>query len=219
MICCKGVTEVRINKAVSTVMILSFLLTCAVYPQLPELIPGHWNFRGEIDRMVGKNMVFFTALLPLAIYALLYFIPRIDPKGESYQKHPQAYAITAGAVVLFLIAIHWLTILASLGRPVDIGVTVRLLTGVLFAVIGNSMSQIRPNFFFGIRTPWTLANETVWRKTHRFGGYAFIFSGLLLAVSVFFTSAAAMYFFFGCLLISVLGTVVYSYLEYKKLVS
>ena len=48
---------------------------------------------------------------------------------------------------------------------------------ILFIIIGNVMGRIRPTFFVGIRTPWTLADDEVWRKTHRlaaplgFGGF------------------------------------------------
>jgi uncharacterized membrane protein len=45
-----------------------------------------------------------------------------------------------------------------------------LLIGVLYLVFGNYFKTIKANYFIGIRTPWTLENETVWKETHKLGG-------------------------------------------------
>ncbi|MEX2032364.1 MAG: SdpI family protein, partial [Dehalococcoidia bacterium] len=60
-----------------------------------------------------------------------------------------------------------------------------LAMGALFLLLGNVMAKIRPNYFAGIRTPWTLASTKSWTATHRRGGWVFMAAGvgfLLMAV-------------------------------------
>ena len=77
-------------------------------------------------------------------------------------KTSKAYQATATILAIFLIFIHWITLMAALGHPV-MWMMVRLGVAVLFVVLGNYLSQVRQNYFFGIKTPWTLANEQVWK--------------------------------------------------------
>jgi len=56
---------------------------------------------------------------------------------------------------------------------------------LLLALLGNLMGKVRRNFYIGVRTPWTLANERVWNATHRFAGKTLVAGGLAgLALTV-----------------------------------
>lgn len=207
----------KTNKFILELIIISIIGTIFVYGYLPDTIPLHWNIQGEVDRVGGKNNVFITALLPLVLYMLMMLFPKIDPKKKSYEKHKKAYSITVGLILVFLIVIHWVTILVSLGLKLDVSTVVSIGIGVMFIVIGNFMSQIRQNYFFGIRTPWTLANENVWKKTHRVGGYGFIAIGAAFILSAFLKSSMLKF------IIIVGGTIgftlyifIYSYFVFKK---
>lgn len=207
----------KANKLILELTIVSIIGTIFVYGYLPDTIPLHWNIQGEVDRIGGKNNVFMTALLPLVLYMLMMLFPKIDPKKKSYEKHQKAYGVTVGLIVTFLIAIHWVTIFVSLGANLDVSTVVSIGMGIMFIVIGNFMSQIRQNYFFGIRTPWTLANENVWKKTHRVGGYGFIAIGAAFILSAFLKSSMLKF------IIVVGGTIgftlyicVYSYFAFKK---
>lgn len=207
----------KTNKFILELIIISIIGTIFVYGYLPDTIPLHWNIQGEVDRVGGKSNVFITALLPLVLYMLMMLFPKIDPKKKSYEKHKKAYSITVGLILVFLIVIHWVTILVSLGLKLDVSTVVSIGIGVMFIVIGNFMSQIRQNYFFGIRTPWTLANENVWKKTHRVGGYGFIAIGAAFILSAFLKSPMLKF------IIIVGGTIgftlyifVYSYFVFKK---
>ncbi len=207
----------RISKWMIGLIVLSVIGTGLIYPYLPAHVPSHWNISGEIDDYQPKLFVFFTALLPFLIYMMMIFLPKIDPKRDAYQKHQKAYQATATILAIFLIFIHWITLMAALGYPVDVGMMVRLGVAVLFVVLGNYLSQVRQNYFFGIKTPWTLANEQVWKKTHRMGGYVFVLLGILTGVTAFFNNQAAFFVMIGGLIIGVAFIFVYSYVIYKKL--
>lgn len=199
------------------IILLSFIVTIFVYNDLPEEVPRHWGIDGEIDAYWGKEGVFLTAILPFLLYLLMKFLPKIDPKKESYKKHKKAYNMTIFAIIIFIIIMHWITVYASLGNNINIQRLVNMGVGLLFIIIGNYMGQIRHNYFFGIKTPWTLANEEVWRKTHRMARYPFVILGILFIIAGFIKSEIAIGLIIGGVIILVLFPTVYSYLLFKKI--
>ncbi|KNF07070.1 putative membrane protein [Gottschalkia purinilytica] len=208
--------KIRLDIIIVTINIISILGTIFIYNKLPDKIAMHWNWAGNPDRFESKSMIFLIAFLPMIIYILMKVFPKIDPKKESYKKHAKAYNIFIGYTTLFLLSIHWSTVLYALGYNVDISLVVKIGVGILFLVIGNYMSQIRQNYSFGIKIPWTLANEKVWRKTHRLGGYLYIISGLLFIISIFLKGKIALYLPLGFVILSSIVTFIYSYIIYKK---
>ena len=207
----------KIHKAIIILALLSIIATAFVYSSLPERIPTHWNIKGEVDSYGGKNIVWFTVLLPLAIYLLMIYVPRIDPRKESYLKHKKAYEILMNILVPFFIMIHWIAIFSALGYQVSIARIIPIGIGILFIVIGNYMGQIRQNYTFGIKIPWTLADETVWKKTHHVGSFAFILSGLIFIIAGIINKQYSFILAASSLFIALIYVFVYSYLEYKKI--
>jgi len=161
-------------------ILFSIVLGIYVYPMLPDQVPTHWNFNGEIDGYSSKT---FGAIgLPLIIlgtYILFLVLPIIDPKKENYQKFTRTYLILKYVLVIFFFLLYIATIGVSLGYPVNINRIVPMGIAILFLLLGNYLSTVRHNYFMGIRTPWTLANEQVWTKTHRIGGKLWVFSGMI----------------------------------------
>jgi len=207
----------KIHKEIIILILMSIIATAFIYSSLPEKIPSHWNIRGEIDSYNNKSFVWFTSLLPLGIYLLMIYIPEIDPRRESYKKHKKAYKILMNILVLFFIVIHWITIFSALGHQISVARIIPIGVGILFIVIGNYMGQIRPNYTFGIKIPWTLADETVWRKTHRVGSFAFILSGLIFIIAGIINKSYSFVLAMSSIFITLIYTFVYSYLEYKKI--
>lgn len=161
------------------ISIVSLILIAIVFPRLPSPMPVHWNWRGDVDGWGPRWTIFLLGLMPLALLVLFRIVPKIDPRGDSYEKHERAYQVLVLAVPMLLVAVTWLAIAVALGVPIRIELFVPLLVGLLFILIGNFMPQIRFNYSFGIRLPWTLASEEVWRRTHRLGGYIFIALGIV----------------------------------------
>ncbi|MCK5156398.1 MAG: SdpI family protein [Spirochaetales bacterium] len=203
---------------------ITIIGTILLYSRMPDQVPMHWNFSGQVDSWRPRYFIFFTALLPALFVVLLRVLPGIDPKSESYKKHGKAYGIVALVVILFLLGMHWVIILYSLGVPVKIDVIIRVLIGILFITIGNYLPQAKQNYTFGIKTPWTLDNEEVWNRSHRFGGFAFVISGVITIFSVvlsLFWDAFNIKISFWVVILSCVGaaviTTVYSYLVYRKI--
>ena len=197
------------------VCLLSFCIQLALYPSLPETVPIHWNAEGEIDGWAGKWAALAMGALPFGLTLLLAAVPRLDPRAESYRKHRKVYNLLSAGFVLFFIGVAWVVMLSALDFNLPAAGLLSAGMGVLFILLGNFMPRIRPNYTFGIRLPWTLANETVWYKTHRVGGALLMAAGILMGVSGFLPGIAA-FAGIAALLAVVIGSSVYAWVAYNK---
>ena len=189
-----------------------FLLAAISWPWAPERIPVHWNAAGQIDRYGGK--VEGLLLLPataLGIYLLMLLMPRIDPGRKNYALFTGSYATIRVAVLTVLAGIYGVTHLVLRGYAVDMAALMPLGTGGLLVVIGNLMGKIRPNWFVGIRTPWTLSSKEAWIRTHRLGGWLFVVIGLGLMATGVSHAPWANRACIGLILASTIALCTYSY--------
>lgn len=185
--------------------------------KMPDTVPTHWSFDGTVNGYSSKYTTLLIAAFPLLMIFLMKVMPHIDPRKKSYALHKKAYDIFIYVLTIFLIACDWAMNAAIFGLPVRIEQVIPWGVGILFVIIGNYMPQLRPNYFMGIRTPWALENEHVWKKTHSMGGIVFCLMGLLLIAAGFFSSEIMI----GVLTFGILGgcvwLYVYSWLVYRKL--
>ncbi|MEI4832095.1 SdpI family protein [Bacillus sp. FJAT-53711] len=186
------------------------------WPHLPNTIATHWS-GGTVDGYSSKlNGMLSMVGVMIGTYILLNVVPKIDPKKENYRKFSKSFTMITYSI-LFVLFIGNIDIIATgLGYDLPINRFSELIVGILFLVIGNYLPQCKPNFFVGIRTPWTLSNEEVWRKTHRFGGKVFIVLGIIMCGSIFAPAAWKSYIVLTVVLIGVVITMLYSYFVYKK---
>lgn len=200
-------------------ILLMFISGIIVYPFLPEKVPAHWNIKGEIDRYESKLWgAFGIPLLVLGIYLGLLYLPYIDPKRENYPKFEGVYKIIRYTFVIIFSLIYFTILYIALGGPENlVPKIVPAVLGILFIVLGNYMPRIKYNWFVGVRTPWTLFNEEVWRKTHRFSGFLFVIAGIFMLISSFLPPYINFFLGIGGVLIATILSVLYSFLIYKKL--
>lgn len=198
-------------------ILLSLIGTLFVYKDLPQEIPLHWNIKGEVDRTGPKIMIWLVAMMPLFVVFLMWLTPKIDPRKDNYRKFEGSYVMIRTGIALVMLCLYWIIILATLGVVKDINAWIQIAMAILFIFLGNFMPKVRHNYFLGIKTPWTLANESVWKKTHRLGGYLFAMSGLVTLISMPFGSQISMFVLLVAVLLTTLVTVVYSFLAYRRL--
>ncbi len=187
------------------------------YTRLPDIVPIHWGIDGYPDRSGSKLIP--TLLFP--IIALLFVIlsplfSRLDPKKDNYKKFANIWEIVQFSI-LGLFAYLYIIILYVLFNPeLNIWTYISTGIGILFIILGNYLGKIRQNYFVGIRLPWTIANEEVWNKTHRFGWKIFMIGGIVLLLSSYFQ------FYPFVILLIVISMIVfvpirYSYTIYKNI--
>ena len=193
-----------------------FLLAAITWPTAPDRIPVHWNVYGQVDRYGGKvEGLLVIPLLTLGIYFLLLFMPRIDPGRANYQRFAGAYSIIRIATTALLAVIYGVTNLSIRGYRIDMSIVVSLAVGAILIVIGNLMGKIRPNWFVGIRTPWTISSKVSWTKTHRLGGWLFIVMGLAFIAAGIARSPWTFIAAAAIAIGSVIWMLVYSYLVWR----
>ncbi len=203
---------------IPVLILFSLTVGLYMYPQLPDKIPTHWNIRGEIDGWTVKSVwVWLLPLLNLGLYALMLLLPRIDPRKENYAKFSGTYRFIRLALVIFMTLIYLVTIAVALGFPLKVDLLVKVSVSLLLVIMGNYMGKVRQNYFVGIKTPWTLAKEEVWRRTHRFTGSLWVAIGSLDIVLSFIPTTWASITLFASFILMAIFPLVYSYLEYCKL--
>ncbi|MFL5764809.1 MAG: SdpI family protein [Bacteroidia bacterium] len=197
-------------------LLIPFALITFTWNRLPDQIATHFDMEGKPNDYSGKFFgTFFLPLLNIAMYFLLLLLPKIDPRKKNYQLFDDKYRIIRLVLHSFMTFTFFVSILYALGYPVNIALLIVYGTLTLFLILGNYMGNVRPNFFVGVRTPWTLSNEQVWMKTHRFTGKLWVVSTILAMVIIPFIPSADIVF--GIYLaVIIIAPIAYSYIEYKK---
>ena len=201
------------------IMLLPFLYIPFVWDKLPDTVPIHWNINGEPNGYTSKAFgVLIFPMMNIGIYLLLIVLPKIDSRKRNYNYFGNAYrnirlALTLFITIMFFISMQW-----SLGSKMINAKVIFILLFGLTAVFGNYMKTIRSNFFVGIRTPWTLDNPEVWRRTHERSGKLWFYSSLAAIAITFFISEHYMtVFLITYIIITTVYPILYSYLLFRKI--
>lgn len=206
----------KITAAITGLVLLSFILSVYFYPQVPEQMATHWNSQGEVDGYMSKLWgLFFMPLVITGTVIIFLIIPKIDPKKENIAKFKKYYDRFIVILILFMIAVHLQILLWNAGIKISPNSVLPPGIGLLFYYIGILTENAERNWFIGIRTPWTLSSDRVWKKTNRLGGKLLKFAGIAAMIGAFFPEYA-IYFILVPIIVLVGLTVVYSYIEYQK---
>lgn len=188
------------------------------YSTLPAQMANHWSIgSGEVNGYSSKLSTFLmlNGILVL-LYVLLIFAPRMDPKKNNYKAFSSSYGIMTSVIMLVLSGVNIFVVLWNAGYDIPMTRIAPIVLGIIFLVIGNFMPKVRPNFFVGIRTPWALSNDSVWRKTHRFTSKLYFVSGVIFFLLVFLPASLLNWIIIPIIVILVIVPTVHSYMVYQK---
>jgi len=200
------------------IILIPFVYLATVWNSLPEIVPIHWNSKGEIDGWGNKfTLIGMLFMLPVLTYVIMSVISKIDPKRRMSLMGGKLYQLKF-VLVLFMSILALFIVYSTKSQSISSPSFIFALVGALFVVLGNYFKVIQPNYFIGIKTPWTLENQEVWKATHLFAGKLWFIAGLIIIIgSLIFESSA----FSKVFLIIVFGIaiipIVYSYLKYRSL--
>jgi uncharacterized membrane protein len=201
-------------------VLIPFLYLAYLWNSLPDTVPIHWNYKGEIDNWGSKySLIGIPFLLPVLTYVLMLIIPKIDPKkrvelmgGKYYQIK---FVLTVFMSVLALFILH-----SANSQTLSSPSIVFVLVGLLFMALGNYFKVIKQNYFLGIKTPWTLESEEVWKLTHILAGKLWIVGGLVIVIfSLVVSENINFYIFITITAIISIVPIVYSYFIFRQLKS
>jgi len=207
-----------------TLSLLAVLVACGLsagaYPWLPERVPIHWNIHGQIDGYGGK--AFATLLTPaimIGLWLLLAALPWLSPQQFKLDTFKPTYWFIAFAVLAMLAYIHGLVLLSALRGGLDI--TRAMLAGILlmFGAMGVVLTNVKRNFWVGVRTPWTLASERVWNDTHNLAAWLFVVAAVagLVTDALPLPLPAVALTVIGLIMVAAIAPVLYSLVHYKRL--
>ena len=201
---------------VALLLIISIAMSFAVYNKVPENIATHWNIEGNADSYMPKEIgLSLVPIIGIIITAILLVIPVIDPLKKNIQVFIKYYNLFVVVMLGFLLYIHAITITANLGYELDMGQLISPAIGVLLFFAGVLIGHVKKNYMVGIRTPWTLASEKVWDKTHEKGKTVFKASGVICFFGLIIPTMA-FWFIFVPIITAVIYLFVYSYLEFRN---
>ncbi|MCI8658963.1 MAG: DUF1648 domain-containing protein [Lachnospiraceae bacterium] len=169
-----------LNYAIAVVVIA---VVACLYPRLPEQIPTHWGINGISSYGAKFNIWLLAGMHPL-FAVLLDLTPHMDPRRNNYQKFSGFYDSFCIGMQLFLAVVTGIILRESFfPGQLHTAKIIFFMLAFMFLLIGNYMPKVQSNFYMGIKTPWTLSSDQVWRKTHRLGGKLYAVCGILLLLS------------------------------------
>jgi uncharacterized membrane protein len=193
-----------------------FAMAVAAWPGAPARMPLVWQAwndpPGEAGRALG---LFLQPVLALGVWSLLRWLPAIDPRRDHYDAFRGTYALVRTLLVATLFAAQVFTIHLARGGAGDAEVFIALAVGTLAVVLGNYAPKLKSNWFFGVRTPWTLSSEESWRRTHRLAGWLMVASGTVILAVAVLRPADGRTAIFGTLVPTLLISTVYSYFAWR----
>ncbi|MBP2019727.1 putative membrane protein [Symbiobacterium terraclitae] len=199
-------------------MLLTIGVTAWAFPRLPGQSPVHWGVSGTADRFAGPWFVaLWWPVFAAGLYLLLLYLPLLDPKRQNYADFGRTYSLIRQAIPGLILVLHLAQLAEALGMGVSTVSVLLLAISALFLGLGLAMSRFRPNYFVGIRTPWTLASAEVWRRTHQFTGRAWVALSLLQAAAVLLLPLRVRFLAsMAVAAVMVILPVVYSYRVYRQ---
>jgi uncharacterized membrane protein len=180
---------------------------------LPESIPVHFDLKGNPN---GYGSRWVYVIMPVGLYLLMLALPKIDPRKANYDVFEGSYYKLRLILGIFFGMITVSVVWGIVNHSNATQKFMPLSLFFLFMLIGNYLGNIRPNYFVGIKVPWTLNNDEVWTRTHKMAGKLW-FWGSLVGMALYFVVEKMEYVFIPLLVILVVVPIVYSYVIYKKL--
>lgn len=207
----------KVSRALIIIIVLAAWATAlSVYPHLPATVISHWNANGvpngSLSRFWGD---FLFPLLMTALFALYLIFPKLEPLRRNLESFRSVYDLLWTLILAFLAYLYALVLGANFGWRVDFASAAMTGYAFLIFVIGTLLPYMKRNWFIGIRTPWTLSSDAVWKKTHEAGSIFFELAALAIAAGVFFAHYRILFVLIP-IIAAALISIVYSYVVYQK---
>lgn len=199
------------------VFILSIIISALSLVYYPDRYAIHWGYYGEADGFSKKGLgLFFIPILMILMYFFLHFVPKLDPEKKNIEKFYESYNLFVNGFLLFFLYLQITMFIYNVIAPFNFIYGIIPELSGLFYGLSYLLENTKKNYSIGIRTPWTLASEEVWDKTHKLGAKLIRYAALVTLIGLFLPSLAILIF-----MVSIFGTFGYlfwySYYEFKRL--
>jgi uncharacterized membrane protein len=192
-------------------------VSAVLWFRLPGQVVVHWNAAGVADGWASRTTAALIGPGAVAALTLVFqLLPLIDPRRANYPKFQDVYWLVANTLVLFVAVLHLAVLGAAAGAGIDVLQVGAAALAVLLIVLGNFFGRIQPNWFLGVRTPWTLDNPDVWRKTHRVSAWFLVLAGVATAAGLVIPGVRPLRIALGGVIAAALGSIVVSLVFWFK---
>lgn len=190
---------------------ISVVLGVICYPSMPDQMVIHWGPNGEPNGFAPKLVG--VTFIPVV---MLFLFVAVRSQKQYYKKFQSSHDTILHTLMIVLLVIHSVIIAYGYGYMLNIGIFVTLILGILFVTIGNFMPRFRHNYLIGIRTPWSLASEEVWKNTHLLSSRVFFIGGILIMLTSFLPTTIHYILMLIIVLVTILISIGSSRYYYKK---
>ena len=206
-------------------MVLPLMVVLIALQFLPDQIPAHYDLNNQVTRWGSKYETLIFPVLIILFGLFMLVMAKFSAKQEENGKNNENVCIIAGIMVLILFnAMTGYFLYTDFNKienlssvALDINQLVFGILGIAMIIIGNIMPKVRMNSVIGLRTIWSMKNETTWKKSQQFGGISFIAGGLVIVVICIFTKGiACLLWAMGIFVILLAFVVCYTYKMSKK---
>ena len=200
------------------VLIIPFIAALTYWDKLPDRVAIHFNFKGEADGFGNKPMgILILPVINLLIWVLLKFLPKFIMTQLQFNLFSKRYNIIRLLVHSFISALYLVILLYTLQHKTNVLLFIAYGILILLLVTGNYLNNIKTNNFIGIRTPWTMKNVDVWRKTHHLTSRLWVAASLIMMCIIpFVTELQVSVLLIAYFIIITIPPIIYSYIIYKK---
>ncbi len=197
--------------------LLATILGIAVFPALPPDIASHWNGAGQIDGYLPKILgIFLYPIILSVVFGLWYVIPHLEPMHKNLNAFRHAYNGFWLVLAIFFFYLFALTIGANVSWEFDFRQAIAPALALVFASVAVLLEHSRRNYLVGIRTPWTLSSDKVWKRTNILGSKLFLMCAVWTFAGVVYPDYLMWYLVLP-LVATVCITTVFSYIEFKRI--
>jgi uncharacterized membrane protein len=208
------------NEHAATIILVALIigslaLSVFFYSNMPGEMATHWNLKGAADGFSSKEVGLFIFPTLLGLLTVIYLlIPNIDPLRKNILKFERQFGVFMILLSTFFIVIQAQIISWNKGVTISPNFTTTIALGIILFYAGILLKHAKRNYFIGIRTPWTLHSDYVWKRTHEVGSVLFRIAALVLVLA---TLTKITYWIILITIISVvIITIIYSYILYSK---
>lgn len=200
----------------AALILASVLAGVCTYPYLPSEVTTHWSAAGVPNGDMSKFWgIFLLPIIAAGLAVFLFLLPALDPLDKNFKAFRKEYDWLVVLIETFLALGTALVLAWNLGARFDVARVVAPAIGILFFFIGMLMPEMKRNWFAGIRTPWTMSSDRVWKRTHEQAGSVFQLAGIIACIGAILPQYA-LWLTLVPILLATLWVTLYSYLVYRK---
>lgn len=201
--------------------VLPIIVIVAALFQMPYEVPMHYGADMIVDRFGSKYETLLFPVITVISGLIVLLFAHIAGKSEKNGVNNKRITLIFGNCLLAVqnILLYYITymqlnnVVYIPDVPINLIQVIFLLIGVLFIIMGNLMPKLRMNSLVGLRTRWSMKNETAWKKSQLYSGICLIITGFVMIILAIIN--ANVFLYIATLALAIIISTILSYAASK----